>query len=460
MGPTPNELRRLVDTRLVGTSETMRALKELMVAVGPTDTRVLITGETGCGKDVVATLLHGLRHAEDRAHMLRKDDHLMKAYFTANCAGFPDTLAHSELFGHVEGAFTGATFSRVGCYGNAGSLTKSTLFLDEVAELSRYVQALLLRALEGNWVRLVGDDREKRLPHVPRVICATSGNVRTLVAEGRFREDLYFRISAIELCVPPLRARAGDIEALILHRDDGTEVLAWLRHQRLLKALTGYRFPGNVRELYSLLDAVAALRRHSDKLAVEQLEQRIAQVGGDERLRDVLAGKNAADFVNKARRIAKHLKPLFETKLGKRSVEARALPEAKAVLAEIRRELEIPEGQPLSAICQDIPANAKRTAHFVLLLVKRALGGGVVFRDERERLYDECVWQPLGEITLRGLRKAGEERVAVAAGRRDHSVGPVYTTLQHLADVVWDTEVGGITFPDTPAGHGGPHEDE
>src|SRR6202163_237909 len=187
--------------QLIGTSPAIAELKAEVERVARSDAKVLITGESGVGKEVVARAIN--------AASIRAD----VAFVPVNCAGIPETLLESELFGHVKGSFTGAYRDKPGKLEMADN---GTIFLDEIGEMSLRMQGLLLRFLETGEIQKVGAERLGAASNV-RVIAATNRNLRELVTEGLFREDLFYRINVIHLVVPPLREHSEDIPALIEH---------------------------------------------------------------------------------------------------------------------------------------------------------------------------------------------------------------------------------------------------
>jgi transcriptional regulator with PAS, ATPase and Fis domain len=220
----------------------MRALEADLERAARSDAKVLITGETGVGKEVVARLIHE-RSARVRAPLV-----------ALNCAGLPDSLLESELFGHVRGSFTGAYKDKPGLLESAGT---GTMFLDEVGEMSTRMQVVLLRFLESGEIQRVGADRPHRAADV-RLITATNRDLESRIAEGAFREDLYFRLNVIRLTIPPLRQRTEDIPLLVTYYVD-----AYSRTHRVappeisadaMAALVSYRWPGNVRELKNVTE--------------------------------------------------------------------------------------------------------------------------------------------------------------------------------------------------------------
>jgi transcriptional regulator with GAF, ATPase, and Fis domain len=205
---------------------------------------VLITGETGVGKEIVARLIHQ-RSARSGAPLV-----------TLNCAGLPDSLLESELFGHVRGSFTGAYRDKPGLLEMAPN---GTVFLDEVGEMSTRMQAVLLRFLESGEIQRVGADRPHTRVNV-RLITATNRDLQSQIESGAFREDLYFRLNVVRLCIPPLRERRDDVPLLVnhfldfysrTHKVSTPEIMA-----DAMQSLTDYHWPGNIRELKNVIERV------------------------------------------------------------------------------------------------------------------------------------------------------------------------------------------------------------
>jgi transcriptional regulator with GAF, ATPase, and Fis domain len=222
---------------LVVSSAAMIALLDAADRAALSDGKVLITGESGVGKDLIARRIHALSRRS--AHSL----------VPVNCAGLTESLLESELFGHVKGSFTGAYRDKLGKLQAAHG---GTIFLDEVGEMSLRMQAMLLRFLENGEIQAVGSDRRLTTVNV-RVIAATNRNLADLIAAGQFREDLLYRLRVIHLEVPPLRNRTEEIPALVSHFVART-------HRRVsftdeaMQALARYRWPGNVRELQNVVE--------------------------------------------------------------------------------------------------------------------------------------------------------------------------------------------------------------
>ncbi len=234
-----------VPTRIIGASRPIRQLLDLISRAAVTNSNILITGDSGTGKELVARAVHDASHRTG-------------AFIAVNCSAIPAELVESELFGHTGGAFTGAKNKRVGLFEAAQD---GTLFLDEIGELPLAVQPKLLRVLQENMIRRIGDNREKSIN--ARVIAATNADLEKAVAAATFREDLYWRLNVIHISVPPLRERIFDIPLLIEHflskyQRDGVmlEISA-----EALAILTAYTWNGNIRELENTIEQAAALSR-------------------------------------------------------------------------------------------------------------------------------------------------------------------------------------------------------
>ncbi|MFV0442990.1 MAG: sigma-54-dependent transcriptional regulator [Planctomycetaceae bacterium] len=241
-------------TRMVGESQPMLEVFRLIERAGPTDKTVLVLGESGAGKELAARALQELSPRRD------------KPFVTVNCAALPEQLVESELFGHVKGAFTGASGSKPGLFEVADS---GTLFIDEIGEMPLTLQPKLLRILEDGSLRRVGSHQERRVD--VRIIAATNRDLREEVEAGRFREDLYYRINVISIPLPPLRERRGDIPLLIEH----FLAAGWGISSEARSRLVACDWPGNVRQLSNVLER-AMILANGNTLTVDDLPREIA----------------------------------------------------------------------------------------------------------------------------------------------------------------------------------------
>jgi DNA-binding NtrC family response regulator len=250
--------------RIIGASRPVRALFELMARAARSAATVLITGESGTGKELIARAIH--EQSERKG-----------AFVPVNCAAIPAELIESELFGHTGQAFTGARAARAGLFETADA---GTIFLDEIGELPLQVQPKLLRVLQEGALRRVGADRESKVN--VRVLAATNRDLERDVREGRFREDLYWRLNVIHLHAPPLRERPFDIPLLVEHFINklaaGSGAPPLEITNEALAALTAYTWPGNVRELENTVERAVALARGS-VLTPEDLPERVRSMG-------------------------------------------------------------------------------------------------------------------------------------------------------------------------------------
>jgi transcriptional regulator with PAS, ATPase and Fis domain len=222
---------------IISTSPKMAEILSLVARVAVGDAKVLITGESGVGKDLIAREIHARSHR------------LSRAYVAVNCAGLTETLLESELFGHVKGSFTGAYRDKPGKLQLAH---RGTLFLDEVGEMSLRMQALLLRFLENGEIQAVGADHARTTVDV-RVIAATNRNLGEMVSAAQFREDLLYRLRVIHIHVPPLRERREDIRVLVAHLSGrGPRPVTF--SEDAIRMLERYRWPGNIRELQNVVE--------------------------------------------------------------------------------------------------------------------------------------------------------------------------------------------------------------
>ncbi len=285
-------LRGAVESRyeIVGRSFAIRALLDRIEKVAPTDARVLITGDNGTGKELVARAIHRLSARAD------------EEFVEVNCAAIPSELIESELFGHVKGSFTGAVTDRAGKFEQANS---GTLFLDEIGDMSLAAQAKVLRALQEGIITRVGGEKPIRV--AVRVIAATNKSLDREIEAGRFREDLYFRLNVVPIQVPPLSERREDIPMLVLHFLEKA-----IEEQRLpprtisdevLEKLSRMEWSGNVRELRNTVERLLILARGSEITSgdIDRLVGGGAQTGGS-LSGDLLTAGTFAEFKERAER--------------------------------------------------------------------------------------------------------------------------------------------------------------
>jgi DNA-binding NtrC family response regulator len=240
---------------ILGRSRPMQALFQMLDTVARSSSTTLVTGETGTGKEVVARAIH--HNGPRRANR----------FVALNCSAIPETLLEAELFGHVRGAFTGAVGTRQGRFEQAH---KGTLFLDEVGTMSVSLQMKVLRALQEREFERVGDNQTIRVD--VRVIAATNSDLLSMIAEGTFREDLYYRLNVISLALPPLRERRDDIPILVTHflgKFAPGEVIRV--SQGAMRALMAYHWPGNVRQLENAVERATALGGGREEIDVVDL---------------------------------------------------------------------------------------------------------------------------------------------------------------------------------------------
>ncbi|MCJ7680609.1 MAG: sigma-54 dependent transcriptional regulator [Candidatus Aminicenantes bacterium] len=248
---------------MVGKSQKIQAVFDLIEKIAATDSTVLITGESGTGKEMAARAIHYLSDRRDQP------------FISLNCGALPENLLESELFGHVKGAFTGAVVLKKGMFEVA---EKGTLFLDEIGEMSPVIQVKFLRALQERTIRQLGGTRE--IPIDVRIISATNMNLKDKIAEKEFREDLYYRLHVIALDIPPLRERHGDIP---LHVDYFLKKYCQKMNRRMKRIIPDvmnifelYPWPGNIRELENTMERIVAIEDREtitrDSLPLELLE--------------------------------------------------------------------------------------------------------------------------------------------------------------------------------------------
>ena len=242
---------------LLNISKEIQNIKDLITKVAPSDARVMITGENGTGKELVARALH------DNSSRSKNQ------FIEVNCAAIPSELIESELFGHIKGSFTSAHKDRIGKFEAAN---EGTIFLDEIGDMSLSAQSKVLRAIQENKIQKVGSDKDIYVD--TRVIAATNKNITELIKSNKFREDLYHRISVIELNVPPLNDRKPDIPLLIDYfiqqltdQYDGRHLFI---DETGIKKMTSYDWKGNVRELRNIVERLFILSE-SDQISEKEV---------------------------------------------------------------------------------------------------------------------------------------------------------------------------------------------
>jgi formate hydrogenlyase transcriptional activator len=241
---------------IVGSSDVLRKVLRQVMKVGPADSTVLLLGETGTGKELIARAIH------------KRSNRAERAFMAVNCAAIPPSLIASELFGHEKGAFTGATQRRLGRFESANG---GTIFLDEVGDLPAEIQISLLRVVQEREIERVGGNRT--IPVDVRVVAATHRDLKALVAQGRFRADLLYRLNVVPIEMPSLRDRTDDIPLLVEYFIDRFGKRLGKKFRRIdkktMKAFQGYQWPGNVRELQNVIER-AVILSEGDTLCVDE----------------------------------------------------------------------------------------------------------------------------------------------------------------------------------------------
>ncbi|MDH4041125.1 MAG: sigma-54 dependent transcriptional regulator [Gammaproteobacteria bacterium] len=330
-------------TGITGNCPAMQTLFEHIRKVAPTDSTVLVLGETGTGKEIVARSVH--RHSQ-------RGDKIM---VSVNCAAIPDTLIESELFGYEKGAFTGANASRMGLIEAADG---GTLFLDEIGELPMEAQARLLRFIQEGEIRRIGSVHSRKVN--VRLICATHRNLQALATEGEFRQDLFYRINVLQLSLPPLRERGKDIlhlaENMLQFQVERLGKKPMRLSPRAIQAITTYQWPGNVRELEHAIERAVILSDHeeidNDALGIDLELVNINRIRGSQGLAptprkagsassDPLEDLSLEDYFQ--RFVMEHQDSMSETEL------AQKLGVSRKCLWERRQRLGIPRNRPGSS---------------------------------------------------------------------------------------------------------------
>jgi two-component system, NtrC family, response regulator HydG len=242
---------------IVGRSRPVRDILTRIIKIAPTETTVLITGDSGTGKELIAKAVHVNSKRANRP------------FVPVNCAAISETLLESELFGHMKGAFTGAVSTRKGLFEEASG---GTFFFDEIAETTPALQAKLLRAVQEREIRRIGDN--KPIPVDVRIIAATNQDLLEAIRDKRFREDLYYRLNVVRFMLPRLRERPEDIPLLVEHflKKFSVKMSRTVRLAKgVMERLTTYEFPGNVRELENMIEQGVALTMEGDEIQIEDL---------------------------------------------------------------------------------------------------------------------------------------------------------------------------------------------
>jgi len=255
-----NEAPHRFDPPIVGESCAAQRLKDLVLTLAGSDVTVLITGDSGTGKEVLARNLH------------RFSRRAREPFVSVNCAALAPGILESELFGHDRGAFTGAVRSHAGLFEQASG---GTIFLDEIGEIPPYIQAKLLRVLQEGEVRRMGEGGVRRVD--VRLITATNADLARMVAEGSFRKDLFYRINVVEARVPSLRERNSDVVHLVAHFFRARGMQPPVIPEETVVLMQAYPWPGNIRELENEVERIAALHDSPGRLTPDMLSARIIQ---------------------------------------------------------------------------------------------------------------------------------------------------------------------------------------
>jgi two-component system response regulator AtoC len=303
------EVGRAVEfDELVGRGPAMRPILDIIERVAGSEATVLVSGESGTGKEVVARAIHKRSHRHD------------KPFIAINCAAIPEALLESELFGHERGAFTDAKTSRQGLLASASG---GTLLLDEIGDMPLALQPKLLRVLEERTVRPIGGHDETRID--VRFIVATNRDLESAIEEGRFREDLYYRINVVTIDLPPLRARSVDILPLAQHFVDELGAQPGARVKKISPAaaekLIAYAWPGNVRELRNCIESAVALAR-LDAIVPDDLPEKVREY---KRSHVLVASDDPSELVSMEEVERRYVARVMEAVSGNKTAAARIL---------------------------------------------------------------------------------------------------------------------------------------
>ena len=321
---------------IIGRAPAMRELFQLLETVSVSPTTILVMGETGTGKEIVARAIH--HNSPRRA----------QRFVAMNCGAIPETLLEAELFGHVRGAFTGAIGTRQGRLEQAH---KGTLFLDEVGTMSAALQMKLLRVLQEREFERVGDSHTIKVD--VRVIAATNSDLKKMVSDGQFREDLYYRLNVIQIQLPPLRDRKEDIPLLVQHflkkfaaQEAGLKApdqngRSLTISQQAIRALMGYAWPGNVRQLENAIERAVALSGGRNQIELADLTPEIQQASEPASPADVRLPDEGIDFEQYVSKIEHELiRRALEKTGGNKGQASRLLNLKRTTLVEKLKRLE------------------------------------------------------------------------------------------------------------------------
>jgi two-component system response regulator AtoC len=316
---------------IVGRSQPMRRLFQMLKTVAGATSTILITGETGTGKELVARAIH---HNSPRCH---------HRFVALNCGAIPETLLEAELFGHVRGAFTGAVATRQGRLEQAH---RGTLFLDEIGTMSASLQAKLLRALQEREIERLGDSQPVRVD--VRVIAATNSNLEQMVEDGTFRKDLYYRLNVIPIHLPPLSERRDDIPLLVKsfilklsqqHEPARTDVLF---SQEAMRRLMAHDWPGNIRQLENIVERALTMTPGRSQIEVGDLPADLQTNGGSSRKIDVDLPDDGMDLQEYVQEVERHLiRSSLERTGGNKRKAAELLNIKRTTLVEKVKRLEL-----------------------------------------------------------------------------------------------------------------------
>ena len=315
--------------QFIGQSPAMLAVYDVTERVAGTDATVLVTGESGTGKELVARAIHA------------RSSRRAGPFVAINCAAMPENLLESELFGHVKGAFTDARSAEPGLFAQANH---GTILLDEIGDMPAGLQAKLLRVLQERTVRPVGGRAE--IPIDVRIVASTNRDLESAIEEGRFREDLYYRIHVVHIGLPPLRARGGDVLPLAQHF-----VVQFARHTNknvsgiaapAAEKLLAYAWPGNVRELQNSIERAVALTRF-EQIVVEDLPERIRDY---RRSHVLVAGDDPTELVPLEEVERRYIARVMEAVGGNKTAAARVLGLDRKRLYRMLARLEVGVSRP------------------------------------------------------------------------------------------------------------------